>query len=91
MKKLTRLAAAALTLSMVASLTACEESGTPAGTPTAPVAPGTTTAASTTTIDPDENAATDAEIKEVTSADFTPDGNSGKIVWLGYYSLAECV
>lgn len=90
MKNSARLAAAALTLAMVASLTACEESAaTSASNPNAPVAPGTTTAASTTTRDPDENAATDAEIKDVSSADFTPDGNSGKITWLGYYDLVD--
>ena len=40
-----------------------------------------------TTADPDENAPTDAPIKEVRSDSFTPDGNSGTIRWLGYYDL----
>ena len=46
-----------------------------------------TTTAATTTTDPDDNAPTDAEIKEVGTDSYTPDGNSGTIVWLGYYDL----
>ncbi len=51
-------------------------------------APALTSATTVSTADPDENAPTDATIKEVSSASFTPDGNSGKIKWLGYYDLA---
>ncbi len=41
-----------------------------------------TTTSLVTTADPDENAPTDAPIKEVSSDSFTPDGNSGTIKWL---------
>lgn len=47
----------------------------------------TTSATTVVTTDPDENAATDADVKEIGTAAYTPDGNSGKIVWLGYYDL----
>lgn len=78
---------------MLAGITACD-SETPApenngSSPSAPAnAPGTsTTKAIVTTTDPDENAPTDAGIKEVGTDAYTPDGNSGKIIWLGYYDL----
>ncbi len=49
--------------------------------------PSVTSAATTT--DPDENAATDKEIKDVTTSEYTPDGNAGKLVWLGYYDIRD--
>ena len=64
--------------------TACDESVTQESVS----APALTSAATVSTADQDENAPTDAPIKEVSSASFTPDGNSGKIKWLGYYDLA---
>lgn len=78
-------------LSLVLSASACEGEGTPvqtssqASVPSAPTDPAQTT----TTKDPDEYAPTDAEIKELGTKDFVPDGNSGKIVWLGYYDLID--
>ena len=47
----------------------------------------TTTAATTT--DPDENAATDRDIKELGTTSYTPDGNAGTVVYLGYYDIRE--
>ena len=77
-----------MTAAMIAGLTACDEeapvSSGSAGTPQVET-PGTTAPATTT--DPDENAPTDAGIKEIGTDSYTPDGNSGKIVWLGYYDL----
>lgn len=64
--------------------TACDESEPQVSVS----APALTSATTVSTADPDENAPTDATIKEVSSASFTPDGNSGKIKWLGYYDLA---
>ncbi len=72
---------------MASTFTACDEaSGQPAQT-SASFAPSTTSAATTTTRDEDEYAATDAEIRDLNTDNFVPDGNSGKIVWLGYYDL----
>ncbi len=82
-----------ITLSLAAvllatSLTACDESAQNSQPQTSStIAPATTSAATTTTRDEDEYAATDAEIKELSTENFVPDGNSGKIVWLGYYDL----
>lgn len=83
-----KITAGVLLAAMITSITACDEE--PASTVNSagnsPSATTTSTAASTTT-DPDENAATDAEIKEVGTENYHPDGNSGTIVWLGYYDL----
>ncbi len=79
----------ALALSAVilgTSLTACEEAA-PAQQHTSAPSASIATQASTATRDEDEYADTDAEIKELGTDTFVPDGNSGKIVWLGYYDL----
>ncbi len=89
MIKFRRAIACALAATMILGVAGCED--TPAGnTPVSnPDTIQTTSSATTaiTSIDPDELADTDAEIKEVSSESFVPDGNSGKIVWLGYYDL----
>lgn len=91
MSKTKRLLSCALAAAMTLSIAGCAEEGTAVqpnstgGVQT--VAPATTTTTAGTTIDPDELAATDAEIKDVSNESFTPDGNSGTIVWLGYYDL----
>lgn len=75
-------AAAALML-----LTACDESE-----PISSAQPSDSAAVSTTpgtTADPDLNAPTDEKLKELGTDLYTPDGNSGKIVWLGYYDLKD--
>ncbi len=90
MNRTKRILCGAMTAAMIMGLTACDEetpvnSSGSAGAPQVE-APSTTTSASTTA-DPDENAPTDAGIKEIGTDTYTPDGNSGKIVWLGYYDL----
>lgn len=92
MNKLKRLAAAALTLTMAAGLTACSEGGTSAVSGVSAVGGGdalSTTTAAVTTVDPDENAATDQEIKDVDTGSFTPSGNAGTIKFLGYYNIMD--
>lgn len=89
-----RVIACALTAAMIAGLAGCAEETVPsAGNSSTPnnnqSSIEITTASTTpiTSVDPDEFAETDAEIKDVSNESFTPDGNSGKIVWLGYYDL----
>lgn len=81
--------AAVLAAVLALSVTGCEEE--PAGGNTNVPGAADTGAATqgSTTRDENDFADTDAEIKEVSSSDFVPDGNSGKITWLGYYSLEE--
>ncbi len=89
MTRTKRILCGVMTAAMIAGLTACdEEAPVSSGSAGAPQveAPASTTSAATTT-DPDENAPTDAGIKEIGTDSYTPDGNSGKIVWLGYYDL----
>ena len=90
MKLTKRILSGLLSAGMILSLTACDEEPAVSGGNSAgntPGAPAVTTTAATTTTDPDDNAPTDAEIKEVGTDSYTPDGNSGTIVWLGYYDL----
>ncbi len=83
MKKLRKIIACALALSMTAGLCACEDE--PESTPSAPVTtPATTTA---TTADPDADAATDKDAKEIDTTAYTPDGNAGTITYLGIYDI----
>lgn len=89
--KCKRFLTAAAAVSVLMSVTACDEGGTPAQTQTSlqqSVPSVTTTTLQNTTADPDEYAPTDAEIKVLGTENFVPDGNSGKLTWLGYYDLA---
>ena len=83
-----RILSGLLAAGMILSLTACDEEPAVSGGNSAgntPGAPAVTTTAATTTTDPDDNAPTDAEIKEVGTDSYTPDGNSGTIVWLRHH------
>ena len=83
-----RFLSAAAAISLVLSTSACDEGNAPAQTSSQLPAPSATSSQyQTTTVDPDEFASTDAEIKELGTDNFVPDGNSGKITWLGYYDL----
>lgn len=85
-----RFARAVPALLLAFALTACAADEAPVNQNTPGAAPGTTTSAQqSTTRDEDEYADTDAEIKELGTENFVPDGNSGKITWLGYYNLSE--
>ena len=87
MNKFKRLLSCSLVTAMLLSMTACDEGGTPAATSgNGPGTSATTTAATTT--DPDENAETDAEIKDLAESEsFKPDGNAGVVKFLGYYDI----
>ena len=90
MKSTKRILSGVLTAAMLLGLTACDEEPAVSGGASAgntPGAPAVTTTVATTTTDPDDNAPTDAGVKEVGTDAYTPDGNSGTIVWLGYYDL----
>lgn len=63
---------------MVASLTACDES-TPASSGNSTLM----TTTPTTTTDPDENAPTDKDAKQVETSGYAPDGNAGTVKYLG--------
>ena len=90
MKLTKKITSCILLAAMMTAITACDsEDPIGSGNSSAPSSgPSATTSATTVvTTDPDENAATDADVKEIGTAAYTPDGNSGKIVWLGYYDL----
>ncbi len=81
-----KIIACGLALAMTAGLTACtEEEPTSTGAPT--IAPAQTTTQTTT--DPDENAATDREIKDVSTENYAPDGNAGVVKYFGYYDITS--
>lgn len=89
MNKAKRLLSCCLAALMLLSITACDEQGVvsdTAGNPDGPSATTTTNGANTTT-DPDANAATDAEIKDLDVSTYTPDGNAGVVKYLGYYDI----
>lgn len=92
MKTMKRIMSCALALAMTAGITACDESapvnsGTGNATSQNGIATPATTTTAATTVDPDENAATDEEAKDISSADFAPDGNAGTVKFLGYYDI----
>ena len=84
MKKTKAFLVTAISSAMVMSLVGCTDSE-PVQSSGLNGQPVSTTAA--TTPDPDENAATDEKAKNISSADYTPDGNAGKVKYLGYYDL----
>jgi multiple sugar transport system substrate-binding protein len=89
MKSFKKIIACTLALASIASLTACDESDTPASSTDGGLSPtiATTTAASTTT-DPDENADTDREIKDINTDSYTPSGNAGTVKYLSFYDIS---
>ncbi len=85
--KFRRLLSCGLVTAMLLGMTACDEGGTTPVT-TSGNGPGTSSATTTaTTVDPDELAATDEEIKDLDTGSYTPDGNSGTVKFLGYYDI----
>ena len=90
MKNLQRTAACILAAAMVCGLTACDESEpTVSGSQSGISAPGSESAATqaSTTTDPDANAATDKEVKEIDTTAYTPDGNAGTVKILSFYDI----
>lgn len=85
-----RAIACALAATMILGVAGCEDApvgSTPTNNNSDTLQTSSSATTAVTSIDPDELADTDAEIKDVSSESFVPDGNSGKIVWLGYYDL----
>ena len=85
MKKFRSILSVVLISSMILGMTACEEavSNESSVITAAPVAG---TGANTTT-DPDANAATDEEIKDVDTGEYVPSGNAGTVKYFGYYDI----
>lgn len=88
MLKSKRVFAAAMVIALTLGITACEDAS-PAqsgASNTSGLGAATTTTMATTT-DPDENAATDEEIKDMNTGDYTPSGNAGVVKYLGYFDI----
>lgn len=89
MNSIRKLLACSLAAAMVLGMTACDdEVPSQQGNNAGGVAPGQTssTQASTTT-DPNDNAATDQEAKDIDTSVYTPDGNAGTIRHFGIYDI----
>ncbi|MGN0700173.1 MAG: ABC transporter substrate-binding protein [Oscillospiraceae bacterium] len=85
MKIFKRIAACALAVAMAASITACEEETPQSGTnPNGGMQSSSEDTAPVFTTD-DE---TDREVKDISSASFTPDGNAGKVTLLSWYDIS---
>ena len=87
--RLKKVLACGLALVVTAGLTACDEEVPTSGNSSvgAPMTDASTTQAMQTTTDPDENAETDKEIKEIGTDTYTPDGNSGVVRLLNHYDI----
>lgn len=82
--------AAALIVSMILTVAACEgDTSQVISDTTSVLPPSTTTTAAVTTTDSDENAATDEEIRDVNNAEYIPSGNAGKLTFLGYNDVRQ--
>ena len=69
-------------------LTACDEETAPTSSDGGAVAAQTTSTQASTTIDEDDQlSATDKEIQTVGTDSYTPSGNAGTIVYLGFYDI----
>ncbi|MBQ9948587.1 MAG: hypothetical protein IJO91_09390, partial [Oscillospiraceae bacterium] len=92
MKHIKTLLSCTLAAAMVFSMTACDEqtasvpNNSTGGGTTGPSITTTTNGANTTT-DPDLNAATDEDIKDLDTSSYTPSGNAGTLKYLGYYDI----
>jgi len=85
MKKIKSILSAVLVSSMILGVAACGDTAQTSSGGTAAAQPERTEANSTT--DPDANAATDAEIKELDTSTYTPSGNAGTVKYFGYYDI----
>ena len=85
MRKMRAILSLVLVSSMILGMTACEETAN-SGSSAVTVAPAPSTGANTTT-DPDANAATDEEIKELDTGEYVPSGNAGTVKYFGYYDI----
>lgn len=101
MNKFKRLLSCGLATAMVLSMTACGDEPAPStskpsggvggvgnvGEQAAATSMVTAATAASTTRDPDSDAPTDKEIKDIDTGTFTPDGKSGTVKFLGYYDI----
>lgn len=85
MKKLKIVLSALLASSMILSITACDEASNAVSNDSIATQPASTGA--NTTTDPDANAATDEEIKELDTGTYVPSGNAGTVKYYGYYDI----
>ncbi len=89
MKGTKRLLSCTLAAAMILGMTACDEQPVVQGDPSGTLAPSvtTTTNGANTTTDPDLNAKTDEDIKDLDTSSYTPSGNAGVVKYLGYYDI----
>ena len=75
-----------LAAAMLLSVAACSSPDSGNSGVSAP-SQNTSSTTSINTTDPDANAATDQEIKEIDTSDYAPSGNAGVVKYLGYYDI----
>lgn len=91
MNKLKRLLGCGLAAAMILSVAACEDAA-PTGNPNGANSGGpgaTTSTAASTTTDPNENAATNEEVKEMNTGNYTPSGKAGVVKILADYDIEK--
>ncbi len=90
MKDLRKLIICGLALAMTTSVTACTDE-VALNSPEEGSAPSAITSSGTNpvSVDPDENAATDAEILEADQVLYEPDGKAGHISVLSHYDITK--
>ncbi len=90
MKNLRKLIVCGLALAMTTSITACTDEVATVSSGEGNV-PSVITSSSTNpvSVDPDENAATDAKILEANQALYEPDGKAGRISVLSHYDITK--
>ncbi|MDE7193831.1 MAG: extracellular solute-binding protein [Oscillospiraceae bacterium] len=86
MKQSKRILSCAVITALLLGITACEQETDP-DSGSSVFVPATAATTPATTVDPDENAATDMEIKDLDTSLYTPDGNAGTVQYLGYYDI----
>ncbi len=89
MNKLKRLLGCGLVASMLLSMAACEDSAPTGGNNSGNSIGNTSATTTATTADPDENADTDKNVKDLNTGDYTPSGNAGTVKFLGYYDITS--
>lgn len=91
MNRSKKLLSCALAFTTLLGITACSEGSTQpvtnAGTTVTTTTLATEATGANTTTDPDANAATDQEIKDMDTSSYTPSGNAGTVKYLGYYDI----
>ncbi len=88
--KTKRIIAACLSAALMVGVTACVDEA-PVNSGNNGVVPQTSSQTTTpaSSADPNDDAATDKEVKELTGGSYEPSGNAGTIKYLGFYSLEK--